>query len=195
MATKIVQPKVKTSSGFDDLVVQQAQNATNATNAANANNAINAENSNKVNGLEIKEDQNGILLVNNEVVSRKIQLWEGSWGGSTSKPSNLDISSLGISGGDKIELVFDFGLNYIYFIEEMPSLNASKSFYISKPYIGTTSPVSTIEDMGYFIAAGTLNVNTISFLKSQMVVFKTSNSIELSQKAFPILKKINKIVE
>lgn len=41
MATKIVQPKVKTSSGFDNLVIQQAQNATNA-NVTNLNTESNA---------------------------------------------------------------------------------------------------------------------------------------------------------
>lgn len=60
MAKRIVQPKVKTADGsYDDLIMQQAVNAT------------------KINNLEIKLDENGVLKYGDIVIPQRKLIWRG----------------------------------------------------------------------------------------------------------------------
>ena len=78
MATKIVQPKVKTASGFDDLVMQQAQNATNATNAINATNATNSILNQDRTYSGFTRDSAGVLITDGKSIPQKKLVWSGN---------------------------------------------------------------------------------------------------------------------
>lgn len=126
MATKIVQPKVKTASGFDDLVVRQAQNATNAnvTNLNTESNAVvnfqigNGTAYNKtINNVQnaqnaivnsngsysgFVQDDNSVLKTNNQVIGKIVDF------NITKKDISSDytFTDLNFKFGDIIEIIY-----------------------------------------------------------------------------------------
>lgn len=60
---------------------------------AQATNASNAKNAEKINNVEIKNDENGVLRADNLIISKKYLLWEGEQ--STSSTGGCYISFVG----------------------------------------------------------------------------------------------------
>lgn len=62
----------------------------------------------KINGMDLKRDENGVLKIGDVIIPQRKLLWSGEWGGGSDTPANLDISSLGINQGDTLELEIEW---------------------------------------------------------------------------------------
>lgn len=64
-------------------------------------NSFNSDNSEKINGLELKKNDENSLVINSEIISRKIILWEGS---KTNTDGTFNIGQT-LKNGDKLEVI------------------------------------------------------------------------------------------
>lgn len=64
-------------------------------------NSFNSDNSEKINGLELKKNDENSLVINSEIISRKIILWEGS---KTNTDGKFNIGQT-LKNGDKLEVI------------------------------------------------------------------------------------------
>ena len=58
--------------------------------------------------FELLQDENNILKVNDEIISKRKSIWQGSFGGDFSEPTELDITNLDVNVGD----ILEFKINY-----------------------------------------------------------------------------------
>lgn len=127
MAARIVQPKVLASQNpdtYDDLIMAQAQNATNVTtningkaitdifesNGTTVKNATNAILNSDGSYSGFTQSANNVLSVGNEIVAKKILMWQGN--ASPTSESPLDISSLNFQSGDLVEIKIKWSVSY-----------------------------------------------------------------------------------
>lgn len=69
------------------------------------NPSITVDNSKKVNNLEIKQDENGVLKIGDVIIPQKILLWEGNEAADIFSPVSITINNLAI--GDTIEVEWE----------------------------------------------------------------------------------------
>ena len=69
------------------------------------NPSITVDNSKKVNNLEIKQNENGVLKIGDVIIPQKILLWEGSEEADIFSPVSITINNLAI--GDTIEVEWE----------------------------------------------------------------------------------------
>lgn len=125
-----------------------ATNAENAVNADNAGNADNADNATKINGIEITNDENGVLKVGDVIIPQKRVLYNGlldlylNVTDSSVTELTKDVTlPEEINDGDILEITYNVQLSDYYVVKIMMG---SGERYLSN-LIGDTDIFSSIK--------------------------------------------------
>lgn len=149
----------------------------------------------KINGMDLKRDENGILKIGDVIIPQRKLLWSGEWGGGSDTPANLDISSLGINQGDTLELEIEWSDTKLSTNKYIVKMNSAIEHL---QLIGKVDPIDLIGGL----VLNTCSISISLVIKAMLVdiqskwEFTTTPSInKTSISKYPKIKTIYKIIE
>ena len=123
----------------------------------------------KVNNLEIKQDENGILKIGDIIIPQKKLIWQGE-----STEGNINISQLGVATGDIIEIEYTLTNNSSQ-MSQISSSNNLLKIRLSDPngnrYIG-----DMLTSSFYAFASSSTSPNVYKFVEYDLNPYVTTNT-------------------